>query len=164
MNSIGNFGTLVITETLRRQDLKQVFINGEHIFFRLFAQTHAIISRPVSIVLDNVWRLEQLFAVLATLSNFYICNFLRNFWAKYRFREHINHGKVNYFITNFNSCEFLTLVTFINLLNESPFAGLKRHQTCFETQSWSAHKKTQEYAKGKNNLKWKFRFDYREKE
>ena len=112
-------------------------------------------------MLDNFWRLEQLFAVVATLRNFYICKFPRNTWATYRFREHINHGKVDDFITNFNLCKFLMLAYagyhhFKHITFRSPKEAFI---TCFETQS--AYKKTQEYVKG--NLKRKFRFDCREK-
>ena len=56
----------------------------------------------------NVWPTFGVwcsFAVLATSSKF--CLSLSNFWAKYRFRAHIKHEKVNDFIENFNSCEFL---------------------------------------------------------
>ena len=63
---------------------------------------------PLPIVLSNFWakfwRLEQLFAVPATLSRL---AFLRNFWAKFRFRAHIKHEKVKNCIENFSSCEFL---------------------------------------------------------
>ena len=64
--------------------------------------------RPFPIVLGNFWatfwRLEQLFAVLATSSK---RAFLSNFWAKFRFRAHIKHEKVKNCIENFSSCECL---------------------------------------------------------
>ena len=72
--------------------------------------------RPFPIVLANFWvtfwRLEQLFAVLATSSKL---AFLSNVWAKFRFRAHIKHEKVKNCIENFSSCEFLEcLLIFFN--------------------------------------------------
>ena len=55
-------------------------------------------------LLSNFWRLEQLFAVLATSSNFCLSD---NFWAKYWFGIHIKHEKVNDFVESFNSCKFI---------------------------------------------------------
>ena len=64
--------------------------------------------RPFPIVLGNFWatfwRLEQLFAVLATSSKL---AFLSNFWANFRFRAHIKYEKVKNCIENFSSCECL---------------------------------------------------------
>ena len=47
---------------------------------------------------------EQLFAVLATSSKFCLSE---QFLSKYWFRAHIKHEKVNDFLENLNSCEFL---------------------------------------------------------
>ena len=60
-------------------------------------------------LLTILWRLDLIFAtaIPATLSNFYLSE--QFFWAKYGFREHIIHEKVNDFIRNFNSCEFLNV-------------------------------------------------------
>ena len=74
-------------------------------------------SRPVPIVLGNFW---ATFGVWSNFLQFWQPRanfaFLSNFWAKYRFGAQIKNEKVNDFIENFNSCEFLEcLSNFLNI-------------------------------------------------
>ena len=67
-----------------------------------------VTRRPVPIVLGNFW---ATFGVWSNFLQFWQPRanfaFLSNFWAKYRFGAQIKNEKVNDFIENFNSCEFL---------------------------------------------------------
>ena len=53
--------------------------------------------------LSNFWRLEQLFAVLATSSKFYLS---KQLVSKIKVYRTIKQWKVNSLIENFNSCKF----------------------------------------------------------
>ena len=52
--------------------------------------------------------------------------FQSNFWAKYWFRAHIKHEKVNDFVENLNSCEFVE-----GLSCYQPFQHITCHLTTF---------------------------------
>ena len=66
-----------------------------HIYYKVSSWQVAYPDCAPSAIVTNVWRLEQLFAVLSNpRKSSFLC-------------AHLNHDKVNDFIENYKLCDFL---------------------------------------------------------